>query len=495
MYAQQQTQNSSQSYRKTAAQELLRRREIRRSLTEWARYKGFEPAKHHQCIIENVEAFLESDEEVLLIFAPPGSAKSTYISHLLPSWYLGKYPKNQVLFGTHNGEFAGRWGRKIRNDIAFDGHILGIALSGDSTAVDRWALQSGGEYYAVGAGVGISGYRADLGLIDDLFGSREDAFSETIRRKRWDWYKDDFSARLKPGAKRILINTRWHEEDVAGLVLEQIAAGDVKGRVLEIRAEAEQGDVLGRKPGEFLWAGDANYDYPSFLKQRKRETTAMMWAALYQQRPAPEDGDFFRREWFKTHEASPKVNKFITCDFAVTDAGGDFTEFAVWGVGPDSTIYALDWWRGQTNAAEWIESLLDLVAKHKPFTVFAEGGVIRRAVEGFLNKRMDERKAWASIEWVPSIHDKPTRARGFQALAANGKVSFPKSPWAGEVIDQLIRFPAGKYDDAVDCCSLIGRAVYEAWPALLTKPEKSLNPVDRYTKSRSLAATGGWKTA
>jgi hypothetical protein len=238
----------------------LNRSKIRGSLTEWARFKGFEPAAHHQCIIDNVEAFLESDEEVLLIFAPPGSAKSTYISHLLPSWYLGKYPKNQVLFGTHNGEFAGRWGRKIRNDIAFDGHILGISLSGDSTAVDRWALQSGGEYYAVGAGVGISGYRADLGLIDDLFGSREDAFSETIRRKRWDWYKDDFSARLKPGAKRILINTRWHEEDVAGRVLEQIALGDVKGRVLEIRAEAEQGDVLGRKPGEFLWAGDANYD-------------------------------------------------------------------------------------------------------------------------------------------------------------------------------------------------------------------------------------------
>jgi hypothetical protein len=74
--------------------------------------------------------------------------------------------------------------------------------------------------YGVGAGTGISGFRANLGVGDDLFGSREDAYSETVRQKRWDWYQDDFSARLKPDAKRILMNTRWHEDDVAGRVLE-----------------------------------------------------------------------------------------------------------------------------------------------------------------------------------------------------------------------------------------------------------------------------------
>ena len=181
-----------------AAEELLKRRSTRRSLAEWARHKGFEPAKHHQLIISEIEAFLAGDDEVLLLFAPPGSAKSTYVSILLPSWYLANNPTHSILAATHSVEFAERWGRRVRNDIAADENVLGISLSEDSKAAARWSLESGGEYYGVGAGTGISGFRANLGVGDDLFGSREDAYSETVRQKRWDWYQDDFSARLKP---------------------------------------------------------------------------------------------------------------------------------------------------------------------------------------------------------------------------------------------------------------------------------------------------------
>ena len=228
--------------------EWERRRSIRSNFSSWCEHKGYKPARHHRLIIAEIESFLASDEEVLLLFAPPGSAKSTYVSVLFPSWYLASRPTNSILFATHSSEFAARWGRRVRNDIAVDGPTLGLELSKDSTAADRWALKAGGEYYAVGAGVGISGFRADLGLIDDLFGNREDAWSETVRVSRWNWYIDDFSARLKPGAKRILMNTRWHEEDVAGRVMAQIESGAVKGRVISIPAIAETNDRLGRRP-------------------------------------------------------------------------------------------------------------------------------------------------------------------------------------------------------------------------------------------------------
>src|SRR4026208_893479 len=240
----------------SAATELLKRRSIRNSLTGWARHRGFEPAPHHQLFIQEIEAFLKSEDEVLLLFAPPGSAKSTYVSVLLPAWYLANHPENSILAATHNVEVAERWGRRVRNDIAVDANVLGISLSEDSKAAARWSLTGGGEYYGVGAGVGISGFRANLGVGDDLFGSREDAYSDTVREKRWNWYVDDFSARLKPGAKRILMNTRWHEEDVAG----------------QVSAIAEENDPLGHKPGEYLWDDPAGYDYGAFLRARQRET-------------------------------------------------------------------------------------------------------------------------------------------------------------------------------------------------------------------------------
>jgi hypothetical protein len=119
---------------------------------------------HHQLFIREIEAFLESEEEVLLLFAPPGSAKSTFVSILLPSWYLAANPTHSILAATHNVEFAERWGRRVRNDIAVDSQVLGISLSEDSKAAARWSLASGGEYYGVGAGVGISGFRANLGV-------------------------------------------------------------------------------------------------------------------------------------------------------------------------------------------------------------------------------------------------------------------------------------------------------------------------------------------
>src|SRR5262252_6483749 len=359
---------------------------VRASLAAWARLKGFTPRRHHLRIIRAVEEFLDpsSTAEVLCIFAPPGSAKSEYISKLLPPWYLARNPQGSVLAATHSVEFAQRWGRRCRNDINEYGKILGIALSTDSQAIDRWALTSGGEYYGVGAGVGIAGYRASLGIGDDFFGSREDAWSELVRRRRWDWYLDDFSARLKPGAKRILVNTRWHEEDVAGRVLRQIESGQVKGQILCLRAYAESDDPMGRAIGEPLWDDDPTYDYPSFLRARKAETSPIMWAALYQQRPTPEEGDFFQRSWFKIFDKKilPKnLHVYGSSDYAVTADGGDYTVHRVWGVDTSGDIWLIAGWRGQTASDVWIETQCDLIKQHRPLAWFGEAGVIAKSIE------------------------------------------------------------------------------------------------------------------
>jgi hypothetical protein len=109
-------------------QQEQQRRDAKRSLAAWARYRGSEPAAHHRFIIREIEDFLGSPSlDVLMFHAPPGSAKSTYVSELLPPWYFNKYPENRILFATHNGALAQRWGRRVRSAIIDERDLLALA--------------------------------------------------------------------------------------------------------------------------------------------------------------------------------------------------------------------------------------------------------------------------------------------------------------------------------------------------------------------------------
>jgi predicted phage terminase large subunit-like protein len=481
-----------------AAQTLIQRRSIRRSLTEWARYKGFEPAPHHRLIIDELEAFVFGDEfDVLLLHAPPGSAKSTFLSILFPSWYLANFPRNNILAATHSVEFAQRWGRRVRNDIVNDGLVLGINMSADNAASDRWALKEGGEYYGVGAGVGISGFRADLGLADDLFGNREDAYSEVVRRKRWDWYVDDFGHRLKPGAKRVLMNTRWHEEDVAGRVIEQIAHGTVRGKVLDFRAIAEDDDPLGRKVGEYLWDEPGGYNYGSYLRQRQKESSPMMWAALFQQRPAPEDGDYFKAAWLRPYDKAPDratLRIYGGSDYAVTADGGDYTVHVVVGLDPEGRMYLLDLWRKQSGSDEWIESFCDIVIEYKPIGWAEEQGQIKAGVGPFLDRRQRERKAYCSREAFPTRGDKAVRAQSIRGRMALEGLYVPiNSPWYPALRSELLSFPAGKHDDQVDALGLVGQLLDHMLAGQKPKGPDKPKDVSGYTSTKSTATAGDWR--
>ena len=442
------------------------RRQIRKSFEAWCRHKLSDkdqaPAKHHLLIINEVEKFLEDpDLDVLLFHAPPGSAKSTYISHLLPPWYLARYPQNNVLFATHSGDFAARWGRKVRSEITNETDVLGIGINPQNAAADQFSIVEGGEYYSVGAGVGISGFRADLGLFDDLFGNREDAWSDTIRQKRWDWFTDDFGARLKPKAKRIGINTRWHETDVAGRLVEQIEKGHIRGRVVDIPAIAGDGDPVGRKPGDYLWDEPDGYDYSRFLRDRQRETSPMMWAALFQQRPAPEDGDYFKAGWLRPYTTPPDLatlRTYIGCDFAVTADGGDYSVICVVGVDPEGRMFLLDLWRRQASSDEWVEKLCDMILQWKPQAIAQETGQIRAGIGPFLTRRMRERRAYAYTEVFPTRGDKSVRAQSIRGRMALEGLHVPAgAPWYPAFRSELLSFPAGRHDDIVDALGLVGQ--------------------------------------
>lgn len=422
---------------------------------------GFEPAAHHLLIIAALEKICRGEIDNLLIFAPPGSAKSTFVTQLFIAWYLSNHPDHKVLFATHSVEFAERWGRRIRADLQENRLVLGVEPDQTNQAAARWALKTGGELYGVGAGVGISGFRADLGVIDDPFGSREDAWSETVRQKRWEWYVSDFSARLKPRARRVIMHTRWHEEDIAGRVLSQVERGIIKAEVICIPAIAGDKDILGRQPGEYLWDEPGGYDYGGFLRQRQREESPMMWSALYQQAPAPEEGDYFKAEWLKPIDRLPDIKTmriYGGSDYAVTSDGGDYTVHAVVGVDPEGKTYLLDLWRKQASPDVWIERFCDLVLQWKPMGWAEETGQIRSGVGPFIDKRCVERKAFVYREQFPTRGDKAIRASSIRGrMAQMGLYVDFNAPWFAALRSELLSFPAGKHDDQVDALGLVGQ--------------------------------------
>lgn len=438
--------------------ELDSRIQAQRNLARFIEFRqaGYAPAKHHRLLIDSLEAVERGEIERLMVCMPPGSAKSTYTSVEFPAWYLGRNPKNSIIAASHTQELAERFGRRVRNIVASDpfAAVFGGGVADDSASAGRWDTKQGGEYFAAGVGGSITGRRADLGLIDDPVKSREDADSERMRERAWDWYVNDWLTRLKPGARQIVVMTRWHEDDLGGRIL---ARERSRWRLIELAMEALPNDPLGRQAGEMLWPEWFTADMIAAAKLDVRS-----WNALYQQQPASEDGDYFKREWLDNeYEVAPQgLRKYLASDYAVTAGGGDYTEHGIFGVDSSGNHFVLDWWYGQTDSDVWIDSMCDLIIQHEPSCAFGESGVIRRSIEPYLKRRMLERGALARIEWLPSISDKPTRSRSFQALCSMGKVFWPKhAGWKSHVHGQLLRFPAGKNDDSVDVCGLYGRGL------------------------------------
>jgi len=422
-------------------------------------------AKHHRMILREMQTCMETRHGRLMIMAPPGSAKSTYASVVAPVWRLGTLPDQRIILASYGDDLARKHGRRTRQLLREPETtaILQCSLDPESRAADEFGLTNGSEYIACGIMGGVTGNRAHVLIIDDPVKGRQEADSEVIRNRIWDAYQDDLLTRLIPGGSVIIINTRWHEDDICGRILPQEWAGesgDIKckdgntWRVLCLQAECETDtDPLGRKPGEMLWPEWFDERHWSQFRLNRRT-----WSSLYQQRPAPDDGILFRKDDMAIYDKRPQDLMIIgASDYAVSPDEGDWTEHGIAGVAQDGSIYLLDWWRGRTGPEEWIERKLDMIIKHRPLAWFGEMGPIRRATEGRIKQRMIERNAQCRLEWLPHIGDKATKAQSIIATAGMGRLWWPRAAWVSELQRQCLVFPAGSPDDGVDTLGLIGR--------------------------------------
>lgn len=462
-----------------AARELLIRRKARSDILHYVnaidvpgRPVGNDPdgdvfdpvettiASHHRLLLGKLDEISKKPHGRMMVFMPPGSAKSTYASVVFPSRYLGEQPNRKLILASYGDDLARKMGRRTRSIVKQSRYagIFGCELTAESQAAQEFALTNGSEYMACGILGGVTGNRANGIIIDDPIKGREQANSETIRSKTWDAYEDDLKTRLIPGGWIVLIQTRWHEDDLAGRILPDNWNGESgpilckDGNVWEVlclQAKCEVGnDPLGRKPGEYLWPEWFTRKHWAQFEQNQRT-----WAALYQQRPTPLEGDLFKPDQIKTIDALPadQIQWIRGWDLA-SSTNGDYTAGGKLGRLPDGRYVIADMVRLRAGPDERDAAIVNtagLDGKRVKISIPQDPGQAGKTQVLYLTRSL----AGYIVVSSPESGDKVTRAEPFAAQVNVGNVLMLRGAWNKALIDELRVFPNGKNDDQVDALS------------------------------------------
>lgn len=411
-----------------------------------ALWPPFELARHHRELVSCLERIEAALFDRVIFLLPPRHGKSLITSTLFPAWWLGRHPDKSIIAASYGQELASDFGRRVRGFVSDPLHrqiFPNCVISDDSDSVHRFHLIQGGAYFAVGAGGPLTGRGADLLLIDDPIKSREQANSAAERKSLQAWYESTAYTRLEPNGAIVLIQTRWHEDDLAGWLLrEHVGEG---WKVISLQAIAETDDPLGRVEGAALWPEK----FPIETLDRIREAIgSSAWASLYQQRPAPEQGAIFRRDWWRSYSEQPaelqRIIFSLDCAFK-TGQSNDYSVIAIIGE-TKAGYYILQISRGRWEFPELKRQAIALFDIWKPHSLLVEDAASGQSLIQAL-------KAETRLPILPvkPQGDKVSRAHAVSPLCESGRVFLPANAgWLADFVDEATSFPAAPHDDQVD---------------------------------------------
>ena len=392
----------------------------------------------------------------LMVTMPPRHGKSELCSHWTPVWQLALDPSCPIILCSYEAEFAAKWGRLARRTTQELYPILGTRIMEDSRAAHRWETPTRGGMTTAGVGGPITGRGFKLGIIDDPIKNAEEANSEVMRNNLWEWWQTTFLSREEPDAVLILILTRWHEDDLAGRLLNSPEAKYWRTINLPALAQEEDEnhppDALGRETGEALWP--ERFDEVE-LENKRAQMGSRAFEALYQQNPSPPEGAGIKRLWWSWYDEAPKIEEFdqILQSWDPTFDNADSSDFVVgqvWGrLGRD--FYALDCVRQRLDTPDTIRAIKQMSEQYPT----ARAKLIERSASGFAIIQILQRELRGITPVGTKGKSKTVRLHwGVNSVAAvieRGQVHLPRGvSWAGVLVDEAAQFPHGTHDDMVD---------------------------------------------
>lgn len=420
-------------------------------------YPPYKPNWHHEILAKKLEAVERGEIKRLIVMMPPRFGKSLLTSIHFPAWFLGKNPQRDIIVTSYNTELATEFGGKTR-DIVADPIFRAIfpediTLKEDEQARGRWRTNKGGSYTSVGMGGGLTGHGANVLLIDDPIKGREEAESQLIRDKYWDWYRSVVYTRLEKDAAIVLILTHWHLDDLAGRLLEEEKKGGENWEVVKFPAIAIT-DEQYRKQGEPLWADKFSLQV---LEQTKKVIGIYNWSSLYQQEPILSENQEFKPSLIKqrtrTEIEALNTRKFLTIDTAYSQK----TEADYCGIVKNYVDKENKWNLSAFRAKLTPGELVNLIFSLYKADFYEKIGIEKTAYLVGLKPYLDEEQRKRNI-FLPIVElehkevNKHIRIRGLLPRYESGSI-FHIQNECGDLEEEMLAFPRGATDDVLDACA------------------------------------------
>lgn len=442
--------------------------------------KQFVGAKHLRLIAEKlheVERYVETGGKKgigrLIITVPPRHGKTTLVSKRWPARLLGKHMDWRLALVSYGGELAEDASRAVRSLIRDEPLYKQLwpeaALSDESHAVNRWALAGGSadnpNVVAVGVGGPLTGRGFQVVIVDDPIKNRQEAESQTIRDGLKAWYRGTLRTRLEPGGAIVIIQTRWHEDDLVGWLLDQEKNGEGEPwELVNLPALAETKDAeghrvadpLGRRAGTALWPERFNR---ATLLATKQALGSYDWESQYQGHPKPPGGAKILREWLQVIEPEKvpaKLRWMRYWDLAISiKQGASYTASCRTAFDADGNLYIAGMVRGRWEWPQQKRVLKATMLAEKPLGVLHGVESAMHGVAAVQEFRTDPDLRGLALTKVDVDADKLTRALPWIALAEARKVFLVSGPWVGDFLDEAAAFTGHKdqYDDQIDTVS------------------------------------------
>lgn len=411
---------------------------------------------HHDVLIDALQSLADRKIKRLIVQMPPRHGKSELVSRLFPAWVLGRNPNEQIILSSYSLDLASAMNRDCQRVIQTPEYSTMFPVTRLSDGKDEAIktqkrfdiVGNKGYYVSAGVGGGITGVGCTVGIVDDPVKNAAEADSVTYRNAAWEWYTSTFRTRFEPDCVEVICQTRWHEDDLTGRILEGVES-DPGTLVISFPAICEKPEEY-RRIGEPLWESKYNTEQLAVIKT---DVGSRAWNALYQQRPAPEEGSIIKKSWFMTYRPADlpegPVNFYFDTAYTDKEANDPTAGIAYIKRGPDFFVVScVERWLDFTGQISFIQSFAEANGYTTRSIIRIEPKATGKSVVEVIRKstKLNVKEADAPKE------SKTARANAVSPVIEAGRVYVPENaPWKDAFFAQIAAFPNSAHDDMVDC--------------------------------------------